>query len=319
MADVRLEQMSDILVSVILPTYNGEDHIEETIDSVLNQSESPAFELIVSDDGSSDETVDIVRSYTDDRVTLVCSDENRGIAVNTNTAVEQASGEYIAFIDQDDRWHESKLREHVDAHEATESTLVFSDVAFIDSVGNNQSSTELPDPESVGQELVEQLFTHNNFIPTLSCVSVARNAWVDVGGFDTQLERSCDFDLYIRLAENYSFDRIAQTLVEKRQHDSYSDDFRKLHTDQQRIVSKMREQIDDDIIARYLAEIHRSRASHELQSGNGQSALRFCRRSLKHSVQSKAAALTILATLEIITWRLHLGQRLHALYLARSE
>src|SRR5690606_8126065 len=88
--------------SVIIPLYNKENFVAATIDSVLAQSFSD-FELIVVDDGSSDNSGQIVQSYTDKRITYIRT-ENRGVSSARNLGIEKASADYITFLDADDLW-----------------------------------------------------------------------------------------------------------------------------------------------------------------------------------------------------------------------
>src|SRR4029450_5225599 len=93
-------------VSVIIPTYNGAGFIGETIDSVLEQTYQD-FELIVVDDGSTDETHKVLNSYGDKL--KICSQANRGVTAARNAGIQAASGELIAFLDHDDLWEKEKL------------------------------------------------------------------------------------------------------------------------------------------------------------------------------------------------------------------
>ena len=89
------------LVSVIIPTYNTARYVQESINSVLEQ-DYPSIQLIVIDDGSTDETVDIIRHYGE-RVVLL-TQQNQGAAAARNAGLAVAQGEYIAFLDSDDVW-----------------------------------------------------------------------------------------------------------------------------------------------------------------------------------------------------------------------
>lgn len=99
------------MVSVIIPTYNRENTIKESINSVLNQTYKD-IELIVVDDGSSDGTIDVVRSIKDSRLKYI-QQENQGACVARNNGISIAAGEYIAFQDSDDAWSEDKLEKQV--------------------------------------------------------------------------------------------------------------------------------------------------------------------------------------------------------------
>ncbi len=92
--------MSQELVSFVVPTYNGEETIEETLDSILAQNHEE-IEVIVVDDGSTDTTVDLVSNYDDDRVRLIRSLQNNGHSLASNIGIANSSGEYLALMDDD--------------------------------------------------------------------------------------------------------------------------------------------------------------------------------------------------------------------------
>ncbi|MCY7916000.1 teichuronic acid biosynthesis protein TuaG [Bacillus vallismortis] len=98
------------LISVITPSYNAEEYIEKTIQSVLNQTFSD-WEMIIVDDCSTDGTRDILKRYEEDneRIHAIFLKENQGAAVARNTALSKAKGRYVAFLDSDDAWKAEKL------------------------------------------------------------------------------------------------------------------------------------------------------------------------------------------------------------------
>lgn len=100
-------------ISIVTPTYNNERFIAETIDSVLSQTYKN-FELIIVDDNSSDNTVEIVSGYDDKRIVLVKNSTNFGAAYSRNIAIKKSTGDYIAFLDGDDLWDPNKLKEQLD-------------------------------------------------------------------------------------------------------------------------------------------------------------------------------------------------------------
>jgi teichuronic acid biosynthesis glycosyltransferase TuaG len=102
------------LVSIVTPAYNAERFIAETIESVVNQTYTN-WELIIVDDRSQDRTVEIIKSYVkqEARITLVELEENSGSAIARNTAMDQAKGRYLAFLDSDDQWLPEKLTRQV--------------------------------------------------------------------------------------------------------------------------------------------------------------------------------------------------------------
>ena len=99
-------------VSVIVPAYNAARFIEGAIDSVLAQSYTD-FELLIVNDGSTDDTLARCERYSDPRIRIVKQD-NRGLAGARNSGVREACGEYLAFLDADDLWRNDKLERHVE-------------------------------------------------------------------------------------------------------------------------------------------------------------------------------------------------------------
>ncbi len=103
-------------VTVAMPLYNGAATVARAIDSILQQTFRD-FELVLIDDGCSDNTIDIVRSYTDPRIQLIVHETNQGLAATRNHLVDQARGEFIAWLDQDDWSHPERLARQVAAFE----------------------------------------------------------------------------------------------------------------------------------------------------------------------------------------------------------
>ena len=126
--------MSD-RVSIVVPVYNAGDYIAETIGSVLDQSYTD-FELILVDDGSTDQSVGIIRDHlSDDRIRLMTNTKQKGAAGARNTGIEAANGRYIAFIDSDDLWLEDKLEKQIDFMRNKDAAFSFTGYEFADEHG----------------------------------------------------------------------------------------------------------------------------------------------------------------------------------------
>lgn len=121
-------------VSVVIPCYNSEEYVSESIESALEQRYEPK-EIIVVDDGSTDQSREIVRQYTDsEKVVLVQNEENLGEAKTCNRAIENASGELIKILHADDKLCEGIIRRQVDqAKKSKNNTVIFGDLKFIES------------------------------------------------------------------------------------------------------------------------------------------------------------------------------------------
>lgn len=124
-------------VSVIMPAYNAAAYIEEAIRSVMAQTYG-SWRLLVLDDGSSDDTVEIVERLAgeDSRISLFRNAENLGAARTRNRGLDLCSEGYVAFLDSDDRWHPDKLAAQVALAEQTAADLVYTSYAIIDNDGN---------------------------------------------------------------------------------------------------------------------------------------------------------------------------------------
>lgn len=119
------------LVSIIVPAYNAEKFIGNTIDSVLNQTYKN-FELIIVNDNSKDNTIKIIKEYNDKRIKLVESDINHGAAMSRNIGIKKASGRYITFIDADDYWVNDKLEKQIDFMNTMHCAFSFTGYEFAD-------------------------------------------------------------------------------------------------------------------------------------------------------------------------------------------
>lgn len=100
------------LVSIVMPSYNSEKYIKDSIESVLNQT-YPFWELLIVDDCSMDKTVDIIKCFKDERIKLFQNEVNSGAALSRNWALREAKGKWIAFLDSDDLWLPTKLEEQI--------------------------------------------------------------------------------------------------------------------------------------------------------------------------------------------------------------
>jgi glycosyltransferase involved in cell wall biosynthesis len=188
------------LISVVIPVYNGEKTIRETIESVLNQSFQD-FELIVINDGSQDSTLEIVCSIKDPRL-QVFSCSNAGLATSRNRGIARAVGEYISFIDADDLWTPDKLEAQLKAlKDNPESAVAYSWTNYIDESSQflRRGGYLTADGDVYAQLLVI------NFLENGSNPLIRRQALIDVGGFDESLPAAEDWDIFLRLAARYSF------------------------------------------------------------------------------------------------------------------
>ena len=197
-------------VSVIIPTYNRAHLVGRAICSVLNQTFQD-FEIIVVDDGSTDNTEEVVKSFNDPRIRYIRHEQNRGGSAARNTGIRAARGEYIAFLDSDDEW----LPEKLDTQLKTMSTLPEHFVGVCCGYYRARQSkiVSVSRPMLYGK-LFDKLLK-SPFLNGGSCLIVRKNALVAIGGFDEQLARHQDWDLLLRLALMYEIGIIDTPLVIK--------------------------------------------------------------------------------------------------------
>ncbi len=185
-------------ISVVINTYNSARFLHKTIDTVLNQTFSD-FELIVIDDGSQDETVALANNIRDNRI-QVHAYPNGGISKSRNRGISHASGEFIAFLDHDDLWHEQKLEAQLLAfRENPKAALVYSWLEIINQAG--EFIRFYPRTRYSGNAYKKSLT--ESFAHTASNPLMKREAVNSIGGFDEEVYGADDWDLVIRLAEKY--------------------------------------------------------------------------------------------------------------------
>jgi glycosyltransferase involved in cell wall biosynthesis len=187
-------------VSIILPVYNGESTIVETINSIQNQSYSN-FELLIIDDGSTDNTLAKIEEIGDPRIKIF-SYLNQERAKARNEGISKAEGEFIAFMDADDLWTSDKLELQVLALEQTpDAGVAYSWIKFIDEQGRYLFDRE---PLYYQGNVYADILV-NNFISCGSNILVRKEVIDQVGGFDPLMIPAEDWDYNIRLAAHCSF------------------------------------------------------------------------------------------------------------------
>lgn len=202
------------LVSVILPTYNRAFYLSRAIESVFSQNYRN-IELIVIDDGSTDNTREVVEKIGDKRIVFMRTPTNRGVSSARNAGIRRAKGEYIAFQDSDDIWLPGKLAKQVEVLEGLTEDTAF--VYCIMSRTNTAGVKHFVPDDSISRELRRgRLFKKlliRNYIGA-PAVCIRRSVLENVGTFDTQMPSLEDYDLLLRIAKNYRIEYIDEVLVD---------------------------------------------------------------------------------------------------------
>jgi glycosyltransferase involved in cell wall biosynthesis len=199
--------MTRLLVSCVVPVFNGEAYLREALDSILGQT-YPHVEPIVVDDGSTDGTEAIARAYGD-RVRYV-GQANAGPAAARNAGIEASSGDLVAFLDADDLWHPEKLRLQV--------------ARFDERAGLDVCLAHIRNfwmPELREEELEQSEHFRARPLPGYSSVTMAarRKIFERVGMYSTALKHGADADWFGRAEEAGAvFEVLPEVLVERRLH-----------------------------------------------------------------------------------------------------
>ena len=200
------------LVSVIIPLYNGEKYIEETIKSVLSQTYAPV-EIIVVDDGSTDKGADIARQYP----VILIQQKNKGISGARNTGINASKGEFIALLDQDDLFKPNKIELQVNfLNKHPEYDMVYTPE---ERFGQGEPIRRISS-HHVGKTISGNLFTDlykQNYI-TPSSTLIRRSVLEITGFFDENFAVCEEHELFIRIACHGSIGFINEPLVEYRWH-----------------------------------------------------------------------------------------------------
>lgn len=199
--------MADPRVSVVIPAYERGDVVGRAVDSALGQTLSD-IEVVVVDDGSSDDTRSVVEAYEDERVRYLAHETNRGVSAARNTGVAAARGAYVAFLDSDDEWLPRKLDRQLAVLEGRGDEWVgaYCDVATAGLSTAGRLATLVSDrffrsaaPREGGRELAESLLSMQVFMGPGSTLVVERDVVEATGGFDEGLSIYEDWDLVLRV------------------------------------------------------------------------------------------------------------------------
>jgi len=197
------------LVSIIIPTYNREKWIKEAIQSVLSQTYS-FYEVIVVDDGSSDNTREIVNSFKE-RVKYFFQ-QNCGPSCARNKGIELSRGEWIAFLDSDDLWKKEKLEKQMEAlKKEPRFKVCYTEEVWI-------RNGKFVNPRKRHKKYSGWIYLHclPLCIISPSSVLIHRSVFEDVGKFDPHLPVAEDYDLWLRISSRYPIKLIPEKLIIKR-------------------------------------------------------------------------------------------------------
>ncbi|WP_421853074.1 glycosyltransferase family 2 protein [Novosphingobium sp.] len=298
-------------VSVVMPVYNVEAYVAEAIRSVLAQTFTD-FELNIVDDGGSDASMEICRSFSDPRITIV-SQRNRGLAGARNTGIAASRGEFVALLDSDDRWLPEKLMLHViHLDNAPKIGVSFAPSRFIDAAGQPLRIVQRPKLKGIAaKDIFCRNPVGNGSAPVLRRSALdtvafahpderSRTCW-----FDETLRQSEDIEMWLRLSltGGVRFEGIAAVLTEYRIGGSgLSAQILRQYESWQGVVARM-ERYAPEFAARHVARARayqlRYLARRAIQLGDAGMAMALLRgaamSSLRPLLEEPAKSLTTLA------------------------
>ena len=207
-----MEQAALPLVSVVIPVYNGANYLREAIESALSQA-YPNLEVVVVDDGSTDETWAIIQSYGARVVGL--RKENGGVASALNAGIRRAQGPLVAWLSHDDIFLPGKLARQAEfmlAH--PEAALCYTDFEIIDATGARLATVRTPwEPARA----LPGAFLRDMYING-STTMLRKTCFEQCGGFDERLAHTQDLEMWLRLAEQGELGHLPEVLIQSRSH-----------------------------------------------------------------------------------------------------
>ncbi len=263
------------MVSVIITTYKREpDMVLRALDSVLAQTFRD-LEIIIVDDSPSDfsaredvRAVIEMRQHENPEISIryIAHKENKGACVARNTGLEAATGEFIAYLDDDDEWLPEKIEKQMQVMQKSDAGLVYCG----NMVKNDQSGLCITDKKEYFRGKVFDKLLYNNFIASTSYPLIRKECLKEVGGFDPLMQAAQDYDVWLRLAERYEIDYVDEPLVMYHEHkgERITTNPKKKISGLERINQKYKKYLDSDrklwwkrnmSIAYYYAMAHEKR------------------------------------------------------------
>ena len=199
-------------ISVVIPLYNKERHIKNTINTVLAQTYKE-FEIIVIDDGSTDKSAQIVQEIKDKRLKFL-KKKNEGVSATRNLGVFEASNEIVAFLDADDEWRPDYLEKiHMLYQKYPKAAIYATNYSIIEQGGKNYT-LDYPGIDFTDGLIENYFYSAYTFTPLwTSAVCVSKTIFLTMGGFPTNIRNGEDLDLWCRIALKYPIAYINKPLA----------------------------------------------------------------------------------------------------------
>jgi glycosyltransferase involved in cell wall biosynthesis len=239
-------------VTVVIPTFNRASVVGRAIQSVLAQT-CQDWELIVVDDGSTDGTEQVVRSFSDARIRYIRHEQNRRVSAARNMGIRCAQGEYVAFLDDDDEWMPEKLAKELEVFRNSDPDvgLVYTGKIIFDERGKVLDVRM----EKISGWVYEAMLDRH-FVGSPSRVTVKKQVLDRVAGFDETFVNCQDFDLWLRVAKISKIACVPYFLVKRHMpSDQMSASLRNICEGWERILTKYRSDMKPRTLVRHVSRV----------------------------------------------------------------
>jgi len=209
-------------ISVILPTYNRPEYLLRAINSIINQTYKK-IEIIIIDDSNDQIKIEdnkrLINKLNNQKIKYIKTDSPSGGSGARNLGIENANGEYIAFIDDDDEWLPTKLERQLEQFSKSELDnlgLVYCNYIIIDVTKNPNPKNKIRETKrgDIFKDLLNRMC-----VGVTSTYLIKKEVFNKIGNFDTNLKSAQDYDLPLRISEHYNIDLVDEYLVNKYEDD----------------------------------------------------------------------------------------------------
>ncbi|MGE4559136.1 MAG: glycosyltransferase family 2 protein [Desulfobulbus sp.] len=208
----------DKLVSVVIPSYNYGKFLKQAFDSVVNQTYAN-LEIIIVDDGSSDDTQEIVRPLVEsfNNLRYIRHEANKGLPATRNTGINASNGEYIAILDADDEWLPEKIQKQVEFLNANPDIGMVSCGYLLKDTVKGIEREYLPADYGGHDDFLENLLVRNVFSGGSGAL-IRKECFMEAGLFDTSLRYCEDWDMWLRIARYFKISSLSEPLYVLYEH-----------------------------------------------------------------------------------------------------
>jgi glycosyltransferase involved in cell wall biosynthesis len=194
------------LVSIVLPTYNGSKYIQQSVDSCLNQTYKN-IELIIVDDGSTDETAEIIKLNNDKRIKYIKHEINKGLPIALNSGFDKSSGQLLTWTSDDNLYSPNAIEEMVIFLKQIKGSFVYCDYFTFNDAGNIKNLIELPNTTKLED---------GNHVG--ACFLYTRRVMEIIGAYDPSTKLAEDYDYWIRITKEFPIFHLNKSLYYYRIH-----------------------------------------------------------------------------------------------------